>query len=56
METTDKNPSKEDILKTAQESVLQFADSFGPDDIYREILLEELFKILLLKNTKMKGK
>ena len=52
MDTTDKNPCDEDILKTAQESLMQFADSLGPDDIYREILLEELLKLLLSKKRK----
>lgn len=49
MDTTDKNLSDEDILKTTEESFSKFVDSLGPDDIYREILLEELFKLLLKK-------
>ena len=52
MESTGKNPSSDDILKETQESLFEFANSLGPDDIYREILLEELFKILLKKTNR----
>jgi hypothetical protein len=46
MDTTE-NPSRQDILTASEESVSEFMDSMGPDDIYRQILLEELFKLLL---------
>jgi hypothetical protein len=49
METIDENPSFEDILIKSQESIHEFVNSLGPDDVYRDILLEELLKILLRK-------
>lgn len=47
MDTIDENPSRQDILTTSEESFNEFVNSMGPNDIYRQILLEELFKLLL---------
>jgi len=38
-----------DIIKESEEGFDIFTKSLGPDDIYKEILLEELFKLLLQK-------
>ncbi len=47
METISEKPSPEDILKSTEQSLNEFANSFGEENVFREILLEELFKILL---------
>ena len=36
-----------DILKESNEGVSAFIDSLGENSIYKQIFLEELFKILL---------
>jgi hypothetical protein len=36
-----------DIIKESEEAIKSFWDSLGKDDIYKEILFEELFKLLL---------
>jgi hypothetical protein len=36
-----------DIIKESEEAIKFFWDSLGKDDIYKEILFEELFKLLL---------
>jgi hypothetical protein len=47
MDTMNEKPSPEIILKDTEQSLNEFANAFGQDDVFREILLEELFKLLL---------
>jgi len=50
-----KTPSKEEIIKSTNESFDSLIEMLGENSIQKDILLEELFKILLQSSKKMKG-
>jgi hypothetical protein len=37
---------KEDMVKSGHEALKDFFDQFGPNDIYKQIFMEELFKFI----------
>ena len=38
--------TEEEIIKESFSSLKEFFDQFGEDDIYKQIFLEELFKVI----------
>ena len=47
----DASPNEDNKINDSLDAIKKFASNLGPDDIYKEILIEELLKILNKKNS-----